>query len=193
MVIMTYLLTTNSQSLYVMCLQANPYRVYIQAFYLEDEKIRWQQPLWNHSFRRTLFCNWGLFINSQLRHHMETLSSLLALCEGNPPVDFSPYKSQWPGALRVFFSSAPTPEQTVSRANNRDAGNLRRHRAHYDATVIWRLFISKSTSTTTTVLMRWFEIICNSFVKAIPSVRDAVGLNGCWVFVNYRNIDFKFK
>ena len=41
---------------------------------------------------------------------METFSALLALCEGNPPVP------AW--------------------ANNRDAGDLRRHGAHYDVTIV---------------------------------------------------------
>ena len=61
------------------------------------------------------------------RHQMETFSASLAFCEGNPPV------------IGVFFSQRPvTPSfdfficpLTNGWANNWDAGDLRRHRAHY--------------------------------------------------------------
>ena len=49
-------------------------------------------------------------LSSWWRHQMETLSILLALCDGNPPVN------GW--------------------ANNRKAGDLRRHRDHYDITIM---------------------------------------------------------
>ena len=59
---------------------------------------------------------------------METFSSLLALVRGihRLPVE-SPHKDQWRGALMS--------EQTVE-LNNRDAGDLSRHRAHYDVTAM---------------------------------------------------------
>ena len=47
-----------------------------------------------------------------------------------PPVD-SPHKGRWPGALIFSLISA----WTNGRANNREAGDLRRHRAHYDITM----------------------------------------------------------
>ena len=47
------------------------------------------------------------------------------------PVD-SPHKGQWCGALIVALIYA----LTNGWANNRGAGDLRRHRAHYDATVM---------------------------------------------------------
>ena len=65
------------------------------------------------------------------RHQMEIFSALLALCEGNPPVD-SPSKGQWRGA--IVFSLICT--WTNDWPNNGDAGDLRRHRAHYDITVM---------------------------------------------------------
>ena len=62
---------------------------------------------------------------------METFSALLALCEGNPPVD---------GKL---LSQRPVTEKftlvwdwTNGWANHRHAGDLRRHRAHYDVTLM---------------------------------------------------------
>ena len=54
---------------------------------------------------------------------METFLALLALCEGNPPLR---------GAL--MFSLIRT--WTNGWANNRDVGDLRRYRAHYDVTVM---------------------------------------------------------
>ena len=68
------------------------------------------------------------------RHQMETFSALLALCEGNhfSPVD-SPHKGQWRGALMFSLICS----WTYGWANNRDAGDLRRHRTHHEVTVIW--------------------------------------------------------
>ena len=59
---------------------------------------------------------------------METISVLLAL---SPPVN-PPHKGQWRGAL-MFSLICAWPHGSV---NNRNAGDLRRHRAHYDATVM---------------------------------------------------------
>ena len=47
------------------------------------------------------------------------------------PVD-SPHKRQWRGALMFFFSCA----WTNTWVNNRDAGDTRRHCAHYSVTVM---------------------------------------------------------
>ena len=107
------------------------------------------------------------------RHQMQTFSALLALCEGNPTVIVGfPRKWQW---LRYLLFSLICA-WTNSWANNLDAGDLRRHRVHYDVTVmkatfnliesipkhhqpvkaigseniidaIWRLGITKSSST----------------------------------------------
>ena len=44
----------------------------------------------------------------------------------------SPHKGQWRGALMFSLISAWTKDWV----NNRDAGDLRRHRAHYDVTVM---------------------------------------------------------
>ena len=66
------------------------------------------------------------------RHQMETFSPLLALCAGihRSPVN-STYKGQWRGALMFSLICAWISGWT----NNREAGDLRRHRAHYDVTV----------------------------------------------------------
>ena len=68
---------------------------------------------------------------------METFSTLLALCAGNSPVT-----GEFPAQMPV------TPSLDVwcylliciwtnGWVNNRDAGDLRRYRAHYDVRVMW--------------------------------------------------------
>ena len=75
-----------------------------------------------------------------LGHQMETFSALLALCVGNPPVTgIFHHKGQWGGAL--IFSLICT--WINGSVNNREAGDFRRYRVHYDVT-IW----IKSTWTT---------------------------------------------
>ena len=44
-----------------------------------------------------------------------------------------PHKGQWRGALKFSLIRAWISDW----ANNRDEGNLRRHRAHYDVTIMW--------------------------------------------------------
>ena len=70
------------------------------------------------------------------RHQMETFSALLALCAGNSSVTVnSPHKGQWRGALIVSFDL----RLEYGWVNNHEAGDLRRHRAHYDVIVMWSL------------------------------------------------------
>ena len=69
------------------------------------------------------------------RFQMLTFSALLAICAGNSlhrsPVN-SPHKGQWRGAS-VFSLIWVWINGWV---NSREAGNLRRYRAHYDTTVM---------------------------------------------------------
>ena len=64
---------------------------------------------------------------------METCSVLLALCVGihRSPVN-SPHKGQWREALMFSLICA----WINYWVNNREAGDLRRHRAHYDVIVM---------------------------------------------------------
>ena len=63
------------------------------------------------------------------RHQMETFSALLAICAGNSPVPVtSPHKGQWRGALMFTLICA----RINGWVNNRETGDLRRFRAHYD-------------------------------------------------------------
>ena len=67
------------------------------------------------------------------RHQMDTFSALMALFAGNLPVTGGFLaKGQWHGALMFSLICA----WTNSSANNRDAGDLRCHCAHYDVTVM---------------------------------------------------------
>ena len=78
---------------------------------------------------------WDHFSYSWWRHQMETLSPLLALCAWNPPVT-GDFPAQRPAtrSFDVFFD-------LNGWVNNREAGDLRRHRAHYDVTVIVPWFV----------------------------------------------------
>ena len=68
------------------------------------------------------------------RHQMETFSALPALCAGNSPVPVkSPHKGQWRGALMFSLIYAWINDWV----NNREAGDLRRQRGHYDVIVMW--------------------------------------------------------
>ena len=87
------------------------------------------------------------------RHQMEPFFALLALCVGNSPVPVnSPHKGQWCGAL-IFSLICVWINGWV---NNRDAGDFRRHRAHYDVTVMaFRILndVICSTSVTSKLLI----------------------------------------
>ena len=66
-------------------------------------------------------------------HQMETFSALLALCAGNSPVPVnSPHKGQWRGSLMFSLIYSWIKDWV----NNREAGDLRRHRDHYDVIVM---------------------------------------------------------
>ena len=68
------------------------------------------------------------------RYQIETFSASLALCVGNSPVTsvYPPHKGRWRGAL-VFSLICAWINGWV---NDGEAGYLRRHRAHYDVTVM---------------------------------------------------------
>ena len=67
------------------------------------------------------------------RHQLETFSAWLALCAGNSPVPVnSPHKGQWRGALMFSLICV----WINGWVNNREAGDLRRHRGHYDVIVM---------------------------------------------------------
>ena len=68
------------------------------------------------------------------RHQIETFSALLAIVRGiqRSPGN-SPHKGQWRGALMFSLICV----KINGWINNREAGDLRRYRAHYDVTVMY--------------------------------------------------------
>ena len=63
---------------------------------------------------------------------METFSALLAICAGNSPVtDEFPAQKPVTRSFDVFFDLCLN-----IRVNNREAGDLRRHRGHYGVTIM---------------------------------------------------------
>ena len=72
-----------------------------------------------------LSCTWW-------RHHLETFSAPLAICAGihRSPVN-SPHKGQWRGDLAFSLICVWINDWV----NNREAGDLRRYRTHYDVIV----------------------------------------------------------
>ena len=67
------------------------------------------------------------------RHQTETFFTILAICAGNSPfTDEFPHKGQWRGALMFSLTCA----WIIGWVNNGEAGDFRRHRAHYDVTVM---------------------------------------------------------
>ena len=70
---------------------------------------------------------------------METFSASLALSVGNSSITGEfPWQRPVVWSLDVFFDL----RWTKGWVNNRDVGNLKRHRAHYDITVTWLSFVS---------------------------------------------------
>ena len=67
------------------------------------------------------------------RHQMEAFSALLAICAGNSPVT-GEFHAQRPvtRSFDVFFDLLLNKRWV----NTREAGDLRRYRAHYDVTVM---------------------------------------------------------
>ena len=67
------------------------------------------------------------------RHQMENFFALLAICAGNSPVP-GEFPTQKPvtRSFDVFFDLRPIN----GWVNNGEAGDLRRHRAHYDVSVV---------------------------------------------------------
>ena len=70
--------------------------------------------------------------NTCWRHQMETFSALLALCAKNSPVT-DEFPSQ--GPVTRSFGVSLIRSWINGWVNNREAGDVRRHRAHYHVSV----------------------------------------------------------
>ena len=92
------------------------------------------------------------------RHQMETFSALLAFCAGNSPVT-GEFPTQRTRSFDVTFDR-------ISRwVNNREAGDLKRYRAHYDVIVMGILYNFPTENTNeirelqlrqTAMIFHWF-------------------------------------
>ena len=107
-----------------------------------------------------LNCTWW-------RHQMETFSALLALCAGNSPVPVnSPHKGQWRGAL-MFSLICPRINDWI---NNREAGDLRRYRGHYDVIVMISSWPTNRCPYIHKCIWRTRHVIDGSWVQVPPMV-----------------------
>ena len=80
---------------------------------------------------------------------MEPFSVLLALWVGSQRSQVnSPQKDQWSGALMFFLTCAGIN----GPVNNREAGDLRQHRTHYDVPII-----PYSLGRNCIIILPWFE------------------------------------
>ena len=96
---------------------------------------------------------------------METFSALLALCAGNSPVPVNPpHKGQWRGALMFPLIYAWINDWV----NNREAGDLRRQRGHYDVIVM--------RADRTNILLHVLHILLNT-----------IWVNSVWMHVTKMN------
>ena len=111
-------------------------------------------------FSMCRFTNQSFNINiSWWRHQMETFSALLALCAGNSPVTGEfPHKGQWRGAL-MFSLICVKINHWV---NNREAGDFRRHRVHYDVIVMLRDFHRGRLDTSSVTQATDISVIANA-------------------------------
>ena len=116
-------------------------------------------------------------VSTWWRHQMETFSALLALCVGNSPVT-GEFPSQMPvtRSFDVLFICA----WINGSVSNLEAGDLRRHHAHYDVVVMINLFIAKLAYTCTYVyarvsnkrkgILNWHLIIAMLYVVSAVSL-----------------------
>ena len=98
------------------------------------------------------------------RHQVEAFSELLALCAGNSPVTGEfPHKGQWHRAW--IFSVIST--STNGWASNREAGDLTRHRAHYNVTAMLGTLSHYWQFATGTTGHQWIPLIKDQLCRAL--------------------------
>ena len=110
------------------------------------------------------------------RHQMETFSALLAICAGNSPVPGEfPHKGQWRRALVFSLICA----RINSWVHNGEAGDLRRHRGHYDVIVMdvtWAAWRFKSAATPLVIPP-----------SAQPHIKENITVPRYWSFIRWIN------
>ena len=76
------------------------------------------------------------------------------LCGDSPVPVNSPHKGQWRGALMDYLICV----WINGWVNNREAGDLRRYRAHYDVIVMWKCIWKCHRQTSVMLFVHWSEI-----------------------------------
>ena len=104
--------------------------------FLKNKPIFWTTSLGEGPARGIMGQKESRWIITWWRHQMKTFSASLALCGGihRSSVN-SPHKGQWRGALMFSLICA----WMNGWVNNRETGDLRRHRAHYDVIVMKKI------------------------------------------------------
>ena len=102
---------------------------------------------------------------------MKTFSALLAICAGNSTVT-GEFPAQWPvtRSFGVFFICA----LINGWVNNREVGDLKRHRAHYDVTIMCPIHVSA------TYMDDFYVVGSNlSFPESLPGPMVGSGYQLC--------------
>ena len=112
---------------------------YVYSKFLPEIVFPFDKWLWIHKYVEVLcllrasdsiYC---LSWDPLWRHQMETFSALLAICAGNSPVT-GEFPAQTPVTRSFDFFFDLRLNKRLG--NNGDAGDMRRHRAHYDVAVM---------------------------------------------------------
>ena len=124
----------------------------------EKIKLKWYFYCYCYSYMYC-YCYCHCHYHTWWRHQMETYSALLAFVRGihRSPVNF-PHKVQWRGAL-VFSLICAWSNGWV---NNRGAGDLRRHSAHFDVFVMNHNYLYKCNTTLNILLISTLNIKLNN-------------------------------
>ena len=102
-------------------------------------------------YRWSLYKNDFLFLTKSNIEHvalvaitettiLSSFSALLAICAGNSPI-IGEFPAQWRGAMMFSLICA----WINGWVNNREAGDLRRHRPHYDVTLMVFKWVAETT------------------------------------------------
>ena len=103
------------------------------------------------------------------RHQMETFSALLAICAGNSPVP-GEFLAQRP--VTRSFDVSLICVWINGWVNNRDAGDLRRYRAHYDVTAVYSYVFFTWSIEQSDNQRKSIKTIHNKFVHQVWSELD---------------------
>ena len=108
---------------------------------------------WSWHQRRHIMQRMIILFTTWWRHQMETFSALLAICAGNSPVPGEfPALRPMTQSFDVFFDL----RLNERLSKNREAGDLRRYRAHYDVAVMIK-----------GIMYCWLETLINIYYHSV--------------------------